>query len=108
MAFATKNFQTRPAAATLTTNYTVPAATKSTVTTMLIHNTSTTTTDVGVIKLAPLGAADATIHQVYNIDVPLNGTWTLTIGATLLATDVLRVQSTNGTLNFTTFVIEET
>jgi hypothetical protein len=100
--------QTRPAAATLTDNYTVPAATKTTVTTILIHNTSTTTTDVALVTFAPLGAADATIHQSYNLDVPLNGTWNLTIGATLATTDKVRVKSTNGTINFTTFGIEET
>lgn len=99
--------QTRPSAGVLTDHYTCPASTKTTTTTIAIHNTSSTE-DTFKITVAPSGAADATVHELYGgAACPGNETITITIGVTLNATDKIRVHSTNGTLNFHTYGIEE-
>jgi hypothetical protein len=98
--------QSRPLAATLTAAYTVPAVTKTTVSSIAIHNTSGTTDPV-LVTVAPAGAADATVHQLLNVNIPGDGTVILTVGITLATTDVVRVRSENGTSNFHLYGIEE-
>jgi len=97
----------RPGAAAQTVIYT-PTADSATISTITVHNTSTTTTDVCVMTAAPQGAVDATAHQLFNVNVPPEGTIVFTIGATLNTTDVIRATATNGTLNFHVFGILET
>ncbi len=100
--------QTRPAATMLTDAYTVPAATEAVVSSMSITNTSVTATTARV-SIAIAGAADAIGQYLYyDLEIPSNDTFIATIGATLAATDVVRVYATLATLNFQLFGSEIT
>jgi len=87
--------------------YTVPALTKTTCSTVIMHNTNTTTTDAAYVRVAVAGAADAISQQIYSVNVPPEGTVIVTTGITLATTDVVRVASSNGTVNFHLYGIEE-
>lgn len=87
--------------------YTVPALTKTTCSTVMMHNTSTTVTDSAYLRVAVAGAADALSQQAFSINVPPEGTIIVTTGVTLATTDVMRVAATNGTVNFHLYGIEE-
>jgi len=92
--------QSRPSAATLTDAYTVPGATSAVVSSVAICNTSATATTARV-SVAIAGAADALAQYVYyDLLIPGNDTFAATIGATLAATDKIRVYATLATLNF--------
>ena len=100
--------QTNPSAASLTDSYTVPAVTKTTVSTITVANRSATPTSFR-ISVAKAGVADA-LQQYLFYDVPITGndTFAATIGITLETTDVVRVYATLATLSFNIFGIEET
>jgi hypothetical protein len=87
--------------------YTVPGATQTTIATVILHNTNGTTSDAGQLRVAIAGAANALSQEVFNVNVPADGTVVLTTGITVQATDVVRVASANGTLNFHLYGIEE-
>jgi hypothetical protein len=97
--------QAIPAAATLTTLYTVPAATNTVCSTIKACNQSTATTIR--VSIAVAGAADATKQYVY-YDLPLaaNDTYSATEGWALQATDVVRCQSASGNVSFNLFGVE--
>jgi hypothetical protein len=88
--------------------YTVPALTATTISTIILHNTDPTTTDDGRVRIADNGAANAATQQIVNVNIPPDGSVVITTGVTLAATDVVRVASTNGTLNFHFYGIVET
>lgn len=101
--------QSQPTAATLTTLYTVPAATSTTVSSVTICNQSATTADSFRLSVAVAGAADnAKQYLYYNLAVGPADTFVATIGVTMAATDVMRCYSTNGTLNFNAFGVQVT
>ena len=87
--------------------YTVPGATQTTVSTILFHNTHAVNTDTAQVRIAIGGAVNAATQQIMNVNVPAEGTVIITTGITLAATDVARVASTNGTVNFHFYGIEE-
>lgn len=92
--------QARPAAATTVVLYTVPAATRTLVSSILIANDDSVSATYRVSH-ALLGAADAIGQRLApDIAIPPNSTDGLTIGGTLNATDVIRVQSSTGNVNF--------
>lgn len=99
--------QSNPAAATLTTGYTVPAATSAIVSTITVANRSVATSFRIAIRIA--GAAISN-EQYIAFDVPIAGneTITLTLGITLAATDVVSVFATLATLSFNIFGVEKT
>lgn len=100
--------QSKPSAATLTTAYTVPAATQTTVSTIVVTNQSATATSFR-ISVAVAGAVDtAAQYLYYDIPIPGNDTFAATIGVTLAATDLIRVYNTLATLSFNIFGIETT
>lgn len=107
--------QSFPAAATLTTLYTVPASTQTTVSTITVCNRSGTVVDQVRISIAPAGAADAAAQYIYGgnatagvgLAVSVLDTFSATLGITLAATDVVRVYSVNGTSTFNIFGAEE-
>jgi hypothetical protein len=83
--------QSNPAATTLTTLYTVPAATSTIVSTLSVCNTTSSAATYR-IAVRPTGAAIATQHYVvYDAAVAANDTVLLTLGLTLATTDVLSV-----------------
>lgn len=100
--------QSNPSATTLTDLYTVPAATNTVVSTIMITNRSGTATSFR-ISVAVGGAADNN-KQYIAYDVPIEGneSFDFTIGATMAATDVIRVYSTLATLSFNAFGSEIT
>lgn len=100
--------QSNPSATTLTAAYTVPASTKTTVSTITVANRSGTSTSFR-ISIAKAGAADSLEQYIYyDIAIPGNDTFAATIGITLEPTDVVRVYATLATLSFNVFGIEET
>jgi hypothetical protein len=99
--------QVAPAITTLTTLYTVPAATQTTASSVVVCNTGLACTFR--VSVAVAGAAD-NIKQYLYYDTPLGaaGTLVATLGITLAATDVVRCQSNLGTASFSLFGVEVT
>lgn len=100
--------QSAPSAATLTTLYTVPAATQTTVSTITVCNQSATATSFRV-AVRPAGAAITASQYIY-YDVIISGgdSFAATFGITLAATDVVSVYATLATLSFSLFGVETT
>ena len=93
--------QSAPAAATLTTAYTVPAATEAIVSTITVCNRSATATTFR-LAVRPAGAAISNEHYVaYDHAIVGNETVALTLGFGLATTDVVSVYATLATLSFT-------
>ncbi len=99
--------QLQPVNTTLADLYTVPAATSTTVSSIVITNTTT-----GVrafrVSIAVAGAAD-NIKQYIYYDLPIaaNDTFVFTGGVTLQAGDKIRVKADAGnTLTFSVYGIE--
>jgi hypothetical protein len=100
--------QSAPAATTLTDAYTVPAATSAVVSTITVANRSATATTFRLaIAIAGAGAANAQ-YLAYDVVISGNETKAFTIGATLAATDVVRVYATLATVSFNVFGSELT
>ena len=100
--------QSAPAAATLTTLYTVPASTTTVVSTITICNRSATADTVRVaIRIG--GAAIANSHYlIFDESIEGNSHRTLTLGIGLAATTIISVLSTNGTSTFHAYLIQRT
>ena len=92
--------QSAPAAATLTTAYTVPATTEAIVSTITVCNRSATATSFR-IAFRPAGASIVTAHYVaYDAAIGANEIITLTLGFGLETTDVVSVYATLATVTF--------
>jgi hypothetical protein len=88
--------------------YTVGGGVGTTIATIILHNDGTSgATDTAQIRIAVAGAADNITQQIWNVNVPDEGSIIITTGITLEATDVVRVASTNGDVNFHFYGIEE-
>lgn len=100
--------QLNPAAATLTTLYTVPASTSAVISSITVCNRSATATSFR-ISVAVAGAADNNIQYLF-FDTPIagNDVYVATIGGTLATTDVVRAFATLATLSFNLFGTEIT
>lgn len=100
--------QANPSATTLTDTYTVPAATSTVVSTIVITNRSSTATSFR-ISVAVAGAADNNKQYIF-YDAPIagNDSVSLTAGLSLATTDVVRTYATLATLTFNLFGVEET
>lgn len=94
--------QINPAAATLSTLYPVPAATQAVSSTLTICNQGVSTSVRVAVR--PAGATIDPKHYIA-YDVPLNqyDMISLTIGATLAATDVVSVYAGTATVSFNLF-----
>jgi uncharacterized lipoprotein YbaY len=100
--------QSKPAATTLTTAYTVPASTSTIVSTVTIANQSATPTTFR-ISVAIAGAADTPAQYIaYDTPINANDVVTLTLGISLAATDLIRVYNTLATCSFNLFGVELT
>lgn len=94
--------QSKPAAATLTALYTVPASTQAVVSTITVCNQGAATTFR--ISVAIAGAADTAAQYIaYDVAIGANETAYVTIGATLGAADVIRVYNAAATVSFNAF-----
>ena len=100
--------QSNPAAATLTTLYTVPASTSAVVSTITVCNTASSATAYR-IAVRPAGASIATSQYLaYDAALPANDTATLTLGLTLAATDVVSVYAASASVAFAAYGVEIT
>jgi len=91
--------QVSPSAATATTLYTVPSATSTVASTLVICNRSTTTTVRVAVR--PAGATLADTHYIiYDYAVNGNDSVFMTIGLTLAATDVVTVYAGTANVSF--------
>jgi hypothetical protein len=92
--------QSNPSATTLTTLYTVPAATSTVCSSITICNRSATATTFR-IAIRPAGAVVSNEHYLYyDVTIAGNDTFIATIGITLATTDVVSVYATLNTLSF--------
>jgi hypothetical protein len=100
--------QSKPAATTLTTLYTVPGLTTATVSTLTVCNQSSTATAFRV-SLAINGAADtAAQYLYYDVAIAGNDVFQTTCGLSLGSGDVVRVYNTAATLSFNLSGVETT
>jgi len=100
--------QSAPAATTATTLYTVPAATSTVVSTIVVSNRVITDATYR-IAIRPLGATLANQHYIaYDVTVGGGDSTTLTLGVTLAATDIVTVYASTADLSFNIFGSEIT
>ena len=98
--------QSAPAATTETDLYTVPAATETIVSTIVVSNRAATDATFR-ISVAPDGAATANSHYIaYDLSCGGNGINAFTFGLTLDATDKIRVYASSADLTFSAFGTE--
>jgi len=101
--------QAYPTAATQTVLYTVPAATSSVISSIVVCNQASGSTDMFRVSIAQGGASDSQKQYLYGgslangLAIGPNDTFSSTLGITLAATDVVRVYSVNGTCSFQIF-----
>jgi len=100
--------QVAPSATTLTVAYTVPAATSTVVSSIIICN-SNNTNQTFRISIAPAGAAD-NIKQYMYYDLPIlaNDTFIATVGISLATTDVVRCYASATNMAFQLSGVEVT
>lgn len=100
--------QSYPNSNVLTNIYTVPLATQTTVSSIVICNQSSGPSSFR-ISVAPGGAADTLSQYIYyDLFLDANDTFIATIGISLATTDIIRVQSSNGNTSFSIFGVEIT
>ena len=94
--------QANPAATTATTLYTVPAATSTVVSTIVVANLGVSGTYR--IAIRPAGASLASSHYIaYDGALNANDSITWTFGMTLATTDVITIYGSNTSFAFTAF-----
>jgi hypothetical protein len=95
--------QSAPAANTAITLYTVPSGNAAVCSTMTICNTGNANASISV-QVAVANASSATgQYMVFNNNVVPSDTLFMTLGVTLAATDVVRVNSTQANVAFQLF-----
>lgn len=95
--------QSAPAATTATDIYTVPAATDTVISTIIVANRAASSATYR-IAIRPDGAALANQHYIaYDITVGASDSTTLTLGLTLNAADVVTVYASTANLSFGLF-----
>lgn len=98
--------QSAPAATTLTTLYTVPAATSTIVSTITVANRAATAGTYRIaVRVAGASIANAQ-YLVFDASLSANSTDTITLGITLAATDVLSVYASSTDFSFNAFGTE--
>jgi len=98
--------QSAPAATTEADLYTVPAATQSVISTIVVANRASTDATFR-ISVAPAGAATANSQYVaYDLACGGNGINAFTFGLSLGATDKIRVYASSANLTFSAFGTE--
>ena len=95
--------QSNPAATTATSLYTVPAATQTVVSTIVVANLSTSAATYR-ISIRPAGGAQTNaMYAAYDVTIGANDSTALTLGVTLGATDVITVYASSATLSFNAY-----
>jgi len=99
--------QSSPAAATLTSLYTVPAATSAVSSTLTVCNYGVSTTFRVAVR--PAGASIANQHYIlYEVAINANDTLFFTLGLSLATTDVVSVYAGTATVSFNLYGTEIT
>lgn len=100
--------QQNPLATTDTTLYTVPGATSTVVSSLVVCNRSAAGTTFRV-AVRPGGAAISNEHYIaYDSAIGGNETISLTLGLSLATTDVVTIYAGAATLSFNLFGVENT
>jgi hypothetical protein len=95
--------QSAPSATTSTDLYTVPSSTSTVVSSISVANRDSAAATYR-ISFAPAGASVANAQYLaYDVTVGGGDSTIITIGATLAATDKIRVYASTGNLTFTAF-----
>jgi glucose-6-phosphate dehydrogenase assembly protein OpcA len=95
--------QSNPAATTLTTLYTAPAATQAVISSIVIANLTSSAATFR-IAVRPAGASIANSQYIaYDITVGASDSTVLTLGITIGATDVVSVYASTTTLTFSAY-----
>lgn len=100
--------QSAPSATTNTDVYTVPSATETVISTIIVANRAGT---AGTFRLAirPNGAAIANVHYIaYDVPVGANDSTTMTLGLTLDAADVVTAYCSSADMTINIFGTEIT
>lgn len=98
--------QSAPSATTETDLYTVPAATETIVSTIVVANRAATDATFR-ISISPNGAATANSQYIaYDLTCAGNGINAFTFGLTMDATDKIRVYASSANLTFSAFGTE--
>lgn len=98
--------QVAPAATTESDLYTVPAATQTIVSTIVVANRSATSATFR-ISVSSDGAATANKDYVaYDLPIGGNGQYTATLGITIDADDKVRVYASTANVSFSAFGTE--
>lgn len=95
--------QSNPAATTATTLYTVPSATSTVVSTIVVCNQAAVAATFR-ISIRPAGAAQtAAMYVAYDVTVGASDSTALTLGLTLATTDVITVYASTATISFNAY-----
>lgn len=100
--------QLAPSATTATTLYTVPSATETIVSTIVVANRDSSSATYR-IAIRPDGATLSNEHYIaYQVTVGASDSTTITLGITLNAADVVTVYASSANLSFNIFGSEIT
>ena len=95
--------QSAPSATTATDIYTVPSATATIISSIVVANRNATAASYR-IAIRPNGASLANQHYIaYDVNVAGGDSTTLTLGITMDAADVVTVYASNANLSFNIF-----
>lgn len=95
--------QSNPSATTATTLYTVPSATQTIVSTIVVANLAATAATYRIaVRVAGATLANSQ-YIAYDVTVGANDSTALTLGVTMNATDILTVYASTANLTFTAF-----
>ncbi len=98
--------QAAPSANILTTLYTVPSSTTTTISSIVVCNRSNSTVTFRISN-AINSAVDALAQYLYyDQELSENSTFIITIGITLSQNDILRVSSNSNSCSFNVYGIE--
>ncbi len=95
--------QSNPSATTATTLYTVPSATQTIVSTVVVANQASTAATYRIAVRVAGAALAAAQYVAYDVTVGANDSTALTLGVTLGAADVITVYASTATLSFSAF-----
>jgi hypothetical protein len=95
--------QAIPSANTLTTAYTVPAASSAVVSTIVVANLGGAPTTFRIAVRPDAETLDNKHYVAYDVSIAPQDSITLTLGITIDASDVVDVESFNGLTSFNIF-----
>jgi len=98
--------QSAPSAATATDVYTVPAATETVISTVIIANRAATAGSFRLSVRPNGGTQTNAMYCAYDVPVAANDSTTLTLGITVDATDVITVYCSSADMSINIFGTE--